>query len=345
MARSGRRALFDLALEARDAGARPDRAPRHRLRPEAHRPPGGRGQGSDLRWMDEEAEASPASMNYPHAELLSAAEPRAKVDTPYHGALFDPLGGHMHPLNYTLGLAGAAAGGRGRHPREFGRRGCWSGACHGVRVSTAKGAVRARHAVLAGDALLQGLERGSTAASCRSPTTSSPPSRWDAGSADPPRCRGLRQPLRGQLLPPVRRRPAAVRRRRALHADSAGRHRRLRAAAYGRDFPQLRGCRIDHAWGGLVSVTTAACRMSGAMARSVRPRLFRHGRDPLDARRKTARAEAIGESPGFDLFTRAAPHPSRAGPTYVPCCTSWECCGMQRSTGFLDRRVVMTRRR
>ena len=30
------------------------------------------------------------------------------MDTPYHGALYDRLGGHMHPLNYTLGLARAA---------------------------------------------------------------------------------------------------------------------------------------------------------------------------------------------------------------------------------------------
>lgn len=94
-------------------------------------------------------------MNCPHMRIMSAAEARAAVDTPYHGVLFDALGGHMHPLNYTLGLAHAAvAAGVTIHEDSpvlrLDRR-------SGVRAETAAGVVRAQHAILADDALLNGI--------------------------------------------------------------------------------------------------------------------------------------------------------------------------------------------
>ena len=41
--------------------------------------------------------------------LLGARTRAAQVARAYHGGLLDRRGGHMHPLNYTLGLARAAA--------------------------------------------------------------------------------------------------------------------------------------------------------------------------------------------------------------------------------------------
>ena len=63
------------------------------------------------------------------------------MDTPYHGALYDRRAGHMHPLNYTLGLARAtAAAGVAIHENSVAVS---LDRSNGIRVATAKGAVRA----------------------------------------------------------------------------------------------------------------------------------------------------------------------------------------------------------
>ena len=61
-----------------------------------------------MRDFEEEAECLAKVMNFADVEILSEAQARQKVDTPYQGAVFERPGGHMHPLNYTLGLARAA---------------------------------------------------------------------------------------------------------------------------------------------------------------------------------------------------------------------------------------------
>ena len=103
------RALLDLAFEARDlvVGLIAEYAIACDLKTTGHllgaakarRPAmdGGRGRA-----------CLATVMAYPHVDLLSAAQARGEVATDYHGGLVDRRGGHMHPLNYTLGLARAA---------------------------------------------------------------------------------------------------------------------------------------------------------------------------------------------------------------------------------------------
>jgi len=151
------RALFDLALEARSLVL--DLIARHAidcdLKTTGHLLAAVK--ASDLRGMDEEAKCLATVMAYPHAELLSAEQARDQVDAPYHGGLLDKMGGHMHPLNYALGLAQAArTAGVVIHEQSLATG--LENTPGGVRVVTGQGAVRARHAVLAGDALLSGLE-------------------------------------------------------------------------------------------------------------------------------------------------------------------------------------------
>ncbi|TIW63703.1 MAG: FAD-binding oxidoreductase, partial [Mesorhizobium sp.] len=150
------KALFDLAFEAR--GLVLDIIERNGidcdLRLGGHLV--GAVNSSDLKDLEDEAECLASVMNFRDVEILSAAEARGKVDTPYHGAMYEPLGGHMHPLNYTLGLARAAvAAGVTIHENSVAVR---LEREPSIKVSTAKGSVRAKHVVLAGDALLQGLE-------------------------------------------------------------------------------------------------------------------------------------------------------------------------------------------
>ena len=75
----------------------------------------------------------------------------------YHGGLYDPQGGHFHPLNYVLGLAAAAedAGVRifeNSRVAEVIDQGA-------VTVRTAQGSVRATHAILATDAWMDDIDR------------------------------------------------------------------------------------------------------------------------------------------------------------------------------------------
>jgi len=153
------RALFDLAQAARDLvvalvaehGIDCDlKLTGHLL---------GAVKASDLRHFEAEVRCLADVMGYRDAELLDAGAARAEVDTPYHGALLDRRGGHMHSLNYALGLARAAAGAGAVLHEQSATVSLERGGGR-VVVGTAAGAtVRARNAVLAGDALLQGLCR------------------------------------------------------------------------------------------------------------------------------------------------------------------------------------------
>src|SRR6185295_16493624 len=114
-------------------------------------------KASDLAWMGEEADTLARAMAYPNARVLDAGEARAKVATEcFHGGLLDECGGHLHPLNYALGLADAARRvGVVLHEQS---RVVSLDHQRGVTARTANGVVRARFGVLACDALLGALE-------------------------------------------------------------------------------------------------------------------------------------------------------------------------------------------
>ncbi|RUV42971.1 MAG: FAD-binding oxidoreductase [Mesorhizobium sp.] len=315
------KALFDLAFEAR--GLVLDIIERHGiecdLRLTGHLV--GAVNGSDMREFEEEAECLAKVMDFPHVEILSAAEARRMVDTPYLGASFETLGGHMHPLNYTLGLAGAAsAAGVTIHENSVAVR---LEREPFIRVFTDKGSVRARHVVLAGDALLNGLE---------------------------PRVNSRIMPIGNYI---VATEPLGARNvipSNAAVSDTLFVVNYYRMSADGRllfgggerytpsppadiggfvrphmekTFPQLRGCRIDHAWGGLVSVTTSRLPHVGHYGEVY----FAHGYSGKGVILSTLSgkllAEAItGDASRLDLFSTLTPLPfpggtALRGPLYV----------------------------
>lgn len=151
------RVLFDLSLRARadvldsilSSGIKCDLARNGHLLTAA--------KAGDLAWMHEEVETLERVMNYRDARVLSAAEASEKVASPLvHGGLFDARGGHCHPLNFALGLANYA---RSLRVQLFeNSRALSVDSRNGVTVRTEGGVVRARHGVLACDALLDGLE-------------------------------------------------------------------------------------------------------------------------------------------------------------------------------------------
>lgn len=89
--------------------------------------------------------------------------PRAEVgdwiaSPRYHGAAFDPLSGHLHPLKYTLGLAAAARTAGVRLFEDTPVIGLDRGASPTVR--TARGEVKSKFVVLAANAYLGEYDAG-----------------------------------------------------------------------------------------------------------------------------------------------------------------------------------------
>ena len=102
------------------------------------------------RELRQELEELQERLQYPSVRYMPREEVCATLATErYVSALYDAYGGHLHPLNYTLGLAAAAerAGARiyeGTRALGF----------TAARVRTAAGEVRARQLVLCGNVYL-----------------------------------------------------------------------------------------------------------------------------------------------------------------------------------------------
>jgi gamma-glutamylputrescine oxidase len=248
------RELFDLALQARALLI--DLISRHGidcdLRLTGHL--SAAVKAADMRHLAEEVECLNGVMAYPHARLLSAEEARGEVDTPYHGGLLDGLGGHLHPLNYTLGLASAARDAGVQIFEHSPATSLDNGRT--VRIRTPGGQVTARHAVLAGDALMGQLEP-------KIARHIMPVANYVVATEPLANARALipndvavadtrfvlnyyRMTADGRLLfgGGERYTPRPPR-------DIADFVRPYVEGV----FPQLKGVRIDHAWGGMVSIT------------------------------------------------------------------------------------------
>jgi gamma-glutamylputrescine oxidase len=91
---------------------------------------------------------------YPSVRYMSGEEVRSVLATDrYVSALYDSQSGHLHPLNYTLGLA-AAAEGAGARVFEGTRALDFSSLADVVRIRASGGEVRSRHLVLCGNVYL-----------------------------------------------------------------------------------------------------------------------------------------------------------------------------------------------
>ncbi len=111
-------------------------------------------------WVGEaarEVEHLTARYGYPGASLLDAAELAAAIGTDvYYGGWRDGTAGHLHPLNYALGLARAAEE-AGVRIHEATRATGIETTAGRVRVATPTGTVGAADAVIAANGYLDGL--------------------------------------------------------------------------------------------------------------------------------------------------------------------------------------------
>jgi gamma-glutamylputrescine oxidase len=151
------RALWDMA-EAAKAQVRDWSV---ELAPEARYTPGvahGEYSAAEARAVREEVEHLAARYGYDAIEILSEEALRTIVRTPlYKGGILDIGAGHLHPMRYALGLARAAeaAGATIHEHTEV------TAIEHGPKVAfrTAGGRLRAAHAILAGNGYLPLLDR------------------------------------------------------------------------------------------------------------------------------------------------------------------------------------------
>ena len=262
----------------------------------------------DFAKMEAEVACLESVMSYRHMRLLNAAATRAELAVEdNYGALLDTRGGHMHPLNYTLGLADAArrAGVRiFEHSKAVTLR-----SSSGVEVSTARGRVRSRYTVLACDALL--------------------------GDLEPNLARRI-MPVGNYIVAtePLAKPEALITHDRAV-SDNRFVVNYFRLSADGRMlfgggekysprpprdiasfvqpymlklFPQLAAARIDHAWGGLVSITTTRLPHIGRMGDVFFAQGYSGRGVVLTTLAGKLLAEAMaGHAERFDLFAEITP--------------------------------------
>jgi gamma-glutamylputrescine oxidase len=94
--------------------------------------------------------------DYPMQAIARGDIGRWVASPRYHGGVHDPRSGHLHPLKYTLGIARAAAAAGAVLHEGTEVRALEDGPV--VRLRTARGEVRARQVLLAGNVNLGGLE-------------------------------------------------------------------------------------------------------------------------------------------------------------------------------------------
>ncbi len=249
-----------------------------------------------------------AGYGYRNLTLWDRAQVRKQVASDrYIGGLYDPNSGHLHPLNYTFGLA-RAAGGLSAQIFEMSpvldiQQG------DKLLIKSERGQVSANFCVLAGNAYLSNLMPAVEAKVMPVGTyiTATEPlgtNRYrdlianNCAIADMNfvldyfRCSGDQRLLFGgrvsySTLPP-------------LNLEAAMRKRLLAV------FPQLRGIKLDYTWGGYVAITANRAPHFGRVGNNIyfAQGFSGHGIAATGLAGKLIAEAIAGQAEKFDLFTR-----------------------------------------
>lgn len=257
----------------------------------------------------QEMQAELAGLGGPVGQLLQGEELRARIASPrYIAALEDRLAGHIHPYNYTLGLARAAQAAGAK--LVTGTRVTRVTPGKTVSIETPRGTLRAKFLLIAVGAYLGGLMRGLAG-------TIMPVGTYIMASE--PRA-DVREMIPGNeavsdlnfVLDYFRRSPddrmlfGGRVSYSTLPPPSLEKSMLKRAQTV---FPQLRGARVEFLWGGNVDITRNRAPHFGRLAENI---LFAqgfsgHGLALTGLAGKLAAEAIAGQAERFDLFA-AIPH-------------------------------------
>ena len=301
------RQLWDFSIDALDLLK--ERVARHRIDCDLHwgqmhvaiKPR----QRAELQaWQHELVE----TFGYDSVRFLDRADVEGLLATQrYCGALFDSRSGHLHPLNYTLGLAAAARTAgvtihEGTQVTSIDRG-------DPARVVTARGSVRARHVALCCNAYIDGLEPGLRARIM--------PVGTYIIATEPLGEARISQLMRENVADTDINFVLDYFRRSADHrllfggrvsysgldAFNTATATRKRMLAV---FPQLADVKIDHAWGGYVDITMSRAPDFGRIA----PNIYYlqgfsgHGIALTGIAGKFVAEAIAGQAERFDVYTR-----------------------------------------
>lgn len=231
------------------------------------------------------------------------------------GALYDSAGGHLHPLNYALGL--------GRAAQEAGVTIFENSAVLEITeglaplVRTEKGTVQARHVVLAGNAYLADLDR--TLAAKIIPVDACIIATEPLGQARARSLMNTKACVSDTNFNLDYFRMSADHRLLYGGQDRLIGHRKMADEALRENmlvtFPQLEDVKIDYAWGGKVAVTRNFLPDVGRKGGNVYYAQGYSGQGvPLSAIVGRLLSEAIrGDASRFDVFARIPHKPFPGG--------------------------------
>jgi gamma-glutamylputrescine oxidase len=281
----------------------------------------------DAAMLAAQAEDLRRRYDYPHIRAVPRDEVAEMLGTGiYHGGSLDRDAGHLHPLNYALGLARAAQQAGARIFEDSPVTGIESGAQSGgwagaTTATTARGRVRARYLVLACNGYLEGLER-------RIAGKIMPINNYILAT-EPLGETGARELIRDDVAVSDTKfvidyyRLSADQRllfgggetyRRGFPADIKGFVRKYMLRVY----PQLAEARIDYAWGGTLAITRNRLPGFGRLG----PGLFYaqgfsgHGVALTTLAGKLIAEAVAGSAERFDVFARL-PQPRFPGGTLL----------------------------
>lgn len=288
----------------------------------------------DLKWGYVHAAARPRQMReleawhsdlvnnlgYDGLQLLDRHAANERIGAAcYHGGAYQPDAGHLHPLNYTLGLARAAQTAGATLHEQSRVTSITRGAR--VRVATTAGEVEADHLLLCGNAYLSGVapdvER--TVLPVNTYILATEP-------LDPARVPGVlphddavadlnlmldyyrlsadRRLLFGGRVSYTGKRPRNL--------EGALRRRMTRV------FPQLNRARTGFVWGGMVGVTRNGTPHFGRAASNIfyAQGYTGHGMALTGLAGKLLAELVAGQTERFDVFTRIAHRPFPGGRSF-----------------------------
>lgn len=261
------------------------------------------------------------NFDYP-TEWWERERSRAEIASDrYLGALFDPKSGHLHPLNYTLGLARAAlAAGVQIHEQSAVTQLLRGDGATRPMLRTAHGELEADFIVLAGNAYVQGI----------APELDSRimPVGTYIGATEPLGAERMQGLIRnGIAVADINWaldyfRPSAD--HRLLFGGRASystlQPLNLRATMIQRMtrvFPQLKGVRLDHVWGGYVDISLNRAPHWGRITPNIyfAQGFSGHGIASTGLAGRVIAEAITAQSHRLDLFAKIPHHPFPGGRT------------------------------